>query len=174
MIEKLRNFVKKRRNENGAADLVVTLFMLPLAVFLILALIDLSMYMNTRSSVESVVRDATRQSAMWGGSGTYDDGVRLNTTGKSAAQRIADALVLPGRSASDVKCKFSNCVPGKSPVATCDSVKVTYAGTAITCKVTYYYKTVTPGTDLLGFSKITSSGFTISSTALSETGYRDR
>lgn len=173
MIEKLRNFVKKRRDENGSADLVVTLFMLPFAVFLILALIDLSLYMNTRSSVESVVRDATRQSAMWGGSGTYEkDGVRLNLTGKSAAQRIADALVISESTESNVKCKFSNCVPGKPPVATCNPARVTVAGTTITCTVTYYYKTVTPGTDLLGFSKITSSGFTISSTALSETGYK--
>lgn len=172
MIEKLRNFVKKRRNENGAADLVVTLFMLPLAVFLILALIDLSMYMNTRSSVESVVRDATRQSAMWGGTGTVEDGVRLNTTGLNAAQRIANALVVRGGSTSEVKCKFSNCVPGKPPVATCNPARVSVAGVTITCSVTYYYKTVTPGTDLLGFSQITSSGFTISSTALSETGYR--
>jgi Flp pilus assembly protein TadG len=172
MIEKLRNFVKKRRNENGSADLVVTLFMLPLAVFLILALIDLSMYMNTRSSVESVVRDATRQSAMWGGTGTVADGVRLNSTGLSAPQRIANSLVRSGGSSSDVKCKFSNCVPGKAPVATCDSVRVANAGATITCSVTYYYKTVTPGTDLLGFSAITSKGFTITSTAISETGYR--
>lgn len=167
MIEKLRNFVKKRRDENGSADLVVTLFMLPLAVFLILALIDLSMYMNTRSSIESVVRDATRQSAMWGGTGTVANGVRLNTTGLNAAQRITNALTTTGG-----KCKFSNCVPGKPPVATCSPAKVAVAGTTITCKVTYYYKTVTPGTDLLGFSKITSRGFTITSTALSETGYR--
>jgi Flp pilus assembly protein TadG len=167
MIEKLRNFVKKRSNENGAADLVVTLFMLPLAVFLILALIDLSMYMNTRSSIESVVRDATRQSAMWGGTGTAYDGVRLNTTGLSAAQRIANSLVK-----SDGKCKYSNCVSGKLPTVTCNPAKVTVAGTTITCSVTYYYKTVTPGTDLLGFAAITSKGFTISSTAISETGYR--
>lgn len=170
MIEKLRNFVKKRRNEDGAADLVVTLFMLPLAVFLILALIDLSMYMNTRSSVESVLRDATRQSAMWGGTGTAYDGVRLNTTGLSAAQRISNSLMISDGTTS--KCKFSNCVPGKPPVVTCDSVRVANAGATITCSVTYYYKTVTPGTDLLGFAAITSKGFTISSTAISETGYR--
>lgn len=172
MIEKLRNFVKKRRNEDGSADLVVTLFMLPLAVFLILALIDLSMYMNTRSSVESVLRDATRQSAMWGGSGTAYDGVRLNTTNLSAAQRITNSLVTHSGSTSEAKCKFSGCVPGKLPVATCSPAKVATAGTTITCSVTYYYKTVTPGTDLLGFAAITSSGFTISSTAISETGYR--
>lgn len=167
MIEKLRNFVKKRRNEDGSADLVVTLFMLPFAVFLILALIDLSMYMNTRSSVESVLRDNTRQSAMWGGTGTVYDGVRLNTTNLNAAQRIQNSLLT-----DTGKCKYSGCVPGKLPVATCNPARVATAGTTITCKVTYYYKTVTPGTDLLGFAAITSSGFTITSTAISETGYR--
>jgi Flp pilus assembly protein TadG len=168
MIEKLRKFVKKRRKEDGAADLVVTLFMLPLAVFLILALIDLSMYMNTRSSVESVLRDATRQSAMWGGTGTANQGVRLNTTNTTTAQRVVSSLLTP----DGKKCKFSNCVPGKLPTAVCNPVKVTVAGTTITCSVTYYYKTVTPGTDLLGFAAITSKGFTITSTAISETGYR--
>ena len=162
MQDKIRNLMK-RRNENGSAEIITTLFVMPFLLYLILALVDISLYMNTRSSVESVTRDGVRQAAMWGGT---SEKVRLNPTGKSVGTIIFDRLYTGG------KCTYSNCI--EPPSVTCDSLQVSNAGTPITCTVTYKYKSVVPGMSLLGFEGITKNadGFTISEKALSETGYR--
>lgn len=162
MQDKIRKLLK-RRDENGSAEIITTLFVMPFLLYLILALIDISLYMNTRSSVESVTRDAVRQAAMWGGTGPS---VRLNPTGKGVDTLIFNRLYEGG------KCNYSSCIA--PPSVTCGPTQVSNAGTPVSCTVTYKYKSVVPGMSLLGFEGITKNaeGFTITEKALSETGYR--
>lgn len=162
MQDKIRKLLK-RKDENGSAEIITTLFVMPFLLYLILALVDVSLYMNTRSSVESVTRDGVRQAAMWGGSSAS---VRLNPTGQDVSTLIYNRLM------DGDKCEYSSCIA--PPSVSCSPAVVNNAGTEISCSVTYKYKSVVPGMSLLGFEGITKNadGFTISEKALSETGYR--
>lgn len=161
-----------RKEETGASELVTTLFMLPLALFLILTLIDVSMYFNTRSAVQNVTREGVRQAAMWGGTGTHNT-VRLNPGTTGTAQNIKNALY----DSASGSCKQMACK--QPPVVVCDTyvkgVKAyaaKNAGDEIVCTTTFYYSTVTPGADYFGFSAAIGNKIVIKETALSETGYR--
>lgn len=169
-MEKIRNIIRKYRirRENGATDLVVTLAILPLAIYLIIATIDIGMYMNTRLQVDANLRDGVRQAAMWGGTGDSKS-VRLNTSGQTTQKNIQDKLW-------DTKeggyCTKSNCTA--KPVVSCTaaSTKVKAAGTRIECSVKYSPQSIAAGSELLGFGLITNKAYTSTSYAISETGYR--
>lgn len=164
LMEKLRRIFKIRKRESGAADLIVTLVTIPFAVMLILATIDISMYMNTRAHVDAVTRDTARQVAMWGGAGSPSE-VRLNPTSNTAAKNLMNKLWSP-----DGYCYKSHCE--KQPKVTCGPAITRSAGTEVFCEVTYYNKSIVPGSDLLGFGNITAESFTTRAVAISETGYR--
>lgn len=170
------NLVRKmralRKDETGASELVTTLFMLPLALFLILTLIDVSMYFNARSSVQNVTREGARQAAMWGGTGSNQT-VRLNPGGTTTAQNIKNTLF----DSETNRCKQAGCT--KAPEVTCvtkvgnSNLNVAKnAGDRIVCRTTFYYKTVTPGSDYFGFAAAIGNKIVIEETTLSETGYR--
>ncbi|MBC9704805.1 MAG: pilus assembly protein [Enterococcus sp.] len=163
-MEKIRRIMNKRE-ETGAADLIVTLVTIPFAVMLILATLDIGMYMNTRAFVDSTTRDSARQVAMWGGAGGPAD-VRLNPTKQTTTKNLKDKLW----SAADGYCYKSHCT--KQPTVTCSPSITRTAGTEVYCEVTYYYKSIVPGASLLGFGEITEQPFTTKATAISETGYR--
>lgn len=165
-MHKLIQRLSKRRNESGSAEVISMIFVMPFLLFLILALVDVSLYMNTRTSVQNVTRDAVRQSANWGGTSAN---IRLNPTGLNTAQLIKNRLY----NSSTGKCKYSGCTT--PPVVTCTPAKASTAGTDISCTVTYKYKTVVPGLDLLGFSTLTSNpdGFKITEHNITETGYKN-
>lgn len=163
-IEKIRRMIKKRNKETGAADLIVTLVTIPFAIMLILATIDVGMYMNTRAHVDSVTRDSARQVAMWGGAGKSNE-VRLNPTSQTTTKNLKDKLWSP-----DGYCYKSHCT--KQPTVTCGPSIVRNAGSEVFCEVTYYYKSIVPGSELLGFGGITGEPFTTKEIAISETGYR--
>lgn len=161
-----------RKEESGASELVTTLFMLPLALFLILTLIDVSMYFNARSAVQNVTREGARQAAMWGGTGTHNT-VRLNPGSTSTAQNIANALY----NSETGQCKQAGCT--KAPEVKCDTYvgasranAAKTAGDRIVCRTTFYYSTVTPGSDYFGFAAAIGNKIVIEETTLSETGYR--
>lgn len=161
-----------RKEETGASELVTTLFMLPLALFLILTLIDVSMYFNARSAVQNVTREGARQAAMWGGTGAHNT-VRLNPGSTTTAQNIKNALY----DAEKKGCKQAGCT--QQPDVTCTTYVgasarnvATNAGDKIVCRTTFYYSTVTPGSDYFGFSAAIGNKIVIEETTLSETGYR--
>ena len=166
---KLRHW---RKGEEGASELVTTLFMLPLALFLILTLIDVSMYFNARSSVQNVTREGVRQAAMWGGTGAHNT-VRLNPSNITTAGAIKNTLYDSGSG----KCLQVGCT--KPPEVTCttktsagNSSVAKNAGDKVTCTTTFYYRTVTPGSDYFGFAAAIGNKITLTETALTETGYR--
>lgn len=169
LAQKLRSM---RKDEAGASELVTTLFMLPLALFLILTLIDVSMYFNARSAVQNVTREGVRQAGMWGGTGNHTT-VRLNPGTTTTADNIKNALY----DSVTGKCKQMGCT--QPPEVVCGTYvggikknAAQNAGDKISCTTTFYYKTVTPGSDYYGFAAAIGNKIVITETALSETGYR--
>jgi Flp pilus assembly protein TadG len=156
---KLRNFVKKRtQNENGEADIIVTLFMVPFAVFLIFALINMSMYFQARSVVENIARDGARQVALYGGAAAN---VPLNNTGSAVSDLVFNRLYANGG------CTQSNCTA--PPRVTCTPNQASAAGQSVTCTITYYFSPI--ANDWFGFAAITAQPFTVTGQTISETGY---
>lgn len=156
---KFRELLLKKRNERGDSELPVTLIMLPLVIFLIFALIDISFYMNTRSQVQSILTQGTRQMALYGGNSRA---LPLNKTGASVADDIYGTLYQNGQ------CTKSFC--DAPPVVTCTPDVASRVGQKMTCTLIYDYHPFVR--DLLfGFSAgITDPAFTISSTTVSEVG----
>ena len=158
MLISLRKFIDKRnRNENG--DVVETLFMIPFAVFIIFALINMSMYWQARSVVQNIARDGARQVALYGGSNA--DAVE-NRAGQPVSTLVYNKLYAGGN------CTQSNCT--KPPVVTCTPGYSNDIGVPVSCSVTYYYSPV--ALDWFGFDKITAQPFTVKAQTISETGRR--
>lgn len=77
-MSKFREWQKQHTNERG--DVVQTIFMLPIAIFLLFALINLSSYFSIRAQIQDTARSGARLVALYGGNGT---GAVLNKTGKT-------------------------------------------------------------------------------------------
>lgn len=157
-IHKIQN--QRNERERGAADMIAALTLTPIILFLLFAIIDISLWLNTKAHIEAATRDGTRIAAMWGGAGNTP----LNTTGKNIPSSIKSKLY-NGKS-----CTRSNCT--RVPKVSCTPSKVRTAGSQISCTTTYYYKSLFGKADLLGFGGITSKPIVYKSTAISETGYR--
>lgn len=158
MLTKINTWLGKDKDERGGSELVATVLLIPIATFLIFALINFGFYNITRSSVQQVVRDGVRTVALYGGNSAN---TALNQTGKPVAQLIKDRLYANGR------CLQANCL--KPPVVSCTPEKAKKVGTTVSCTLSYTYQPVV--LDPFGFSKITQETFTFTESSVSETGY---
>jgi len=157
-MNKIRKFFK--RSERGSSELPVTLVMLPFAVFLIFALIDVSFYMQTRANVQNILRDGVRQIALFGGNSSATP---LNNTGKPVSQLIHDTLWQNGA------CVKSFCTA--EPIVRCTPEIATVVGQQVSCSVTYTYSPVA-WDGFFGFSTfITSVPYTLTEVSISETRF---
>lgn len=154
----MKKLLKKRYEEKGASDIVVVLLMLPIVVWLLLSLIDVGLYFQTRTLVQNVARDAAREASIWGGNNSP-----LNPSSKSVAAQARDRLW------DGNQCIGANCE--KAPQVSCTPNRTTNAGQTITCQVTFFPTSVAPGNPISAFQSITDGSFTIRETARSETGF---
>lgn len=164
-INKLRDGRRKDREE-GSADMVAALALTPIILGLLLAIIDVSLWLNTKAHIEAISRDGVRMAAAWGGT---SKGVRLNPTGRSTAELIKGGMY----NEKTKGCTVSNCT--KAPAVKCyvtspTKYVATRAGETVYCDVEYYYRSIFGG-DLMGFGSITAGPISYRVTALSETGY---
>lgn len=162
-MDKLRKFLTAKK-ENGSSELPTTLILLPLSIFLLFALIDVSFYMVTRAQVQNILHDGVRQVALYGGN---DASAPLNNTGKNVNQLVLDRLWN-----SDTKqCRVSSC--SAPPVVTCGTATGQVAltvGEEVFCKVTYSYKPVA-NDFFFGFTtNVTKPAYTLESFSVAETG----
>lgn len=158
-MNKLRKFLLAKK-ENGSSELPTTLLLLPLSIFLLFALIDVSFYMITRAQVQNVLNDGVRQVALYGGNSAT---LPLNTTGKDVNVLIQERLYSNG------KCTLSNCVA--PPKVTCTPAVATTVGQQVSCTLTYEYKPVVSDV-FFGFTAaITKPPYTITSVSISETSF---
>jgi Flp pilus assembly protein TadG len=166
MLRKINSFFSRVRNndERGSSELPVTLIMLPFAIFLIFALIDVTFYMQTRSNVQAVLRDATRAVALYGGNSST---IPLNTLGKNVDTYFTEKRIYtPSKG-----CLISYC--GTNPTApkiTCTPSVATVVGQEVKCSIKYNYSPVA-NDSYFGFSGWTKDAFTMTETSISETRY---
>lgn len=165
MLYKVRN-----DRESGSADIISALFLTPIILLLFFAIIDVSLWLNTKAHLEAASRDGVRVAAMWGGT---SKGVRLNTT----SPRVSVDTIIKSKMYDSEKgtCTRSHCTKPpnvKCHVGTSTRYIAKKSGETITCNITYYYKSIFPGSELLGFGKITQKPISYRVTGLSETGYQ--
>lgn len=152
-IETLR---KKFKRENGDSEVISVLFIIPLVIFLLFAFIDISMYFQSRSTVQSMTRDAARSVAIYGGNDS-----RLNPNSKSIATTLKDQLYKNG------ECTVSDCA--KPPQVKCSPTTTKKAGQITTCSVRYTYKSLNPLNPIS--APITNKTYIVTATSRAETGF---
>lgn len=157
-MSKFRKWQKKHTNERG--DVVQTVFMLPIAVFLLFALINLSSYFSLRAQVMDTARNGARLVALYGGNST---GAVMNTQGKTV-----DTIVL-GTLWDGNKCTLSYCT--EKPVVSCSPTITKNAGELVTCNIKYYYSPIAPVPPTLkGLNGVTGQPMSVTATYVAETG----
>jgi Flp pilus assembly protein TadG len=169
-----KRFARNRfGRESGASDIVVTLFMMPIVLGLVFALIDISSYFQVRAQVQNITRDGARQVALYGGTSPT---IPLNvqkTGGTDVTSQVFAKLYKNGN------CTLSACGSGtesgtaaKSPSVTCTPSIARTLNANATCSVTYYYRSIGGGiAQNLGFGAIVSVPIKISETFKVETRY---
>lgn len=153
-------FQRKIRDESGSTEVVTTLIMIPLVLWLILSLIDVSLYFQARTSVQNVARDASRQVAVWGGNDS-----NLKPYQGSVSTNAYNSLY----NVNTGKCTVGAC--SQPPTVTCTPSIAPNAGTEARCTVVYHYKAINPGNPLTGFTGFMNKPITITEVARSETGF---
>lgn len=157
-MSKFRGWQKRHTNERG--DVVQTIFMVPIAIFLLFALINLSSYFSLRAQVMDTARSGARLVALYGGNGT---GAVMNNTGKTVEATILGTLW------DGTNCKLSYCT--QKPVVSCSPTITRIAGELVTCNIKYYYSPIAPVPEgLEGFNGVTGQPMSVTSTYVAETG----
>lgn len=151
----------RTREEKGAAEIISILFTVAIMTWLIFSLIDISLYMQARSAVQNVARDAARSVAIYGG-----DKSNLNPSGKKISEQTQAMLYSGG------KCTISKCPNGYKPKVSCTPTVTKSAGEVVSCTVTYKHQAIYGNNPITGFVSMVGGEFKIRETARSETGFR--
>lgn len=155
----LERFMTRFDDESGDSEIITALLVLPMIIWLIFSTIDVSLYMNTRSSVQNAARDAARQVAVYGG-----DNSRLNPYAPNTVALTARNTLWNGSKCTPSACK-------QAPEVTCTPTIVAKAGDVVSCTIKYYYTTAASGNPISGFAGFLNKPFTVTETARAEVGY---
>jgi TadE-like protein len=151
-----------QRNEDGS-EMVAMIFVLPFLLVLVFALFDVGIMFSSRFYATNVVRDATRNVAIYGGNTPLYGPMR--GTGETF-EDIAEKRLW-----KDGHCVIGGCTA--RPVVNCTPETVPEAGQLVQCTVTYYYRGINTGflssSYGMGFGD-SLDGFTIKSEAYAEVG----
>lgn len=122
-----------RRNERGASEVVAALFFLPLALAMILVLLDAGFYMQTRSNVDVVLQDTVRSVAVDGG----NNNPRTNRAGVAWSTRAEQSLRSMCNSGT-IRCDKA------FPInVTCTPAVANNVGDTVRCSASIRYKAIT-------------------------------
>lgn len=149
----------KLRAERGGSDVVVILLTIPLVMFILLSLIDVSLYFQARTTVQNVTRDAAREVAIWGGNNSP-----LNPTGTTVQAQALNRLW------DGTKCRSVSC--SRKPTVSCTPTRTTRAGQEVSCTTRFYYASLFPRNPITGFGAMTNRVIEVTEYARSETGFR--
>lgn len=160
-VRKLREWNELRlKNLDERGDLVQTVFMLPIAVFMLFALINLSSYFSLRSQIMDTARSGARLVALQGGNSTG----AIMSKSKHNVETIVMNQLWDGK-----QCTLSYCV--KKPVVNCTPEITRNAGELVSCNIKYYYSPMAPvPAGLEGFNGVTGQPMSVTSTYVAETG----
>lgn len=162
-MNRFRAFLMKH-HERG--DVVETVFMVPIAIFIMFAMINLSSYFSVRAQVQNVARDGARLVALYGGNSP--NAIR-NNSGKPVETAVLD-LLWDGN-----KCKLSYCASNGGgqirPIVDCTPDVATAAGQTVTCNIKYEYSPLAPvPPGLEGLNGVFGQPMSVTATFVSETG----
>lgn len=170
LINKIKQ-LKSGRHERGN-DIVTTVLLLPIMVFLLFTMIDVSYYFQARSIVQSTAQDGARMVALYGGEGTNKN-VPLNPSTKTVAEQMKNRLW----NAEKGTCIPSACKKSQTVVVTCGPKGAIKSGlnTEVWCEVKYPFHAPSVGmASALGFGGLFGEPITVKAVSLAETYYGDR
>jgi hypothetical protein len=176
MIQKLRNRLSAtKRDERGSGELIAFIVAFPIIWFLLMSMIDVSIWLSVRAQVQNAADNGARLSSLYG---STKSGVaswptapaNANTVEKVVTATIYDgSRCLPTGGCPGGYKPFVQCWFGNS--ATFNGVtKATVAGERTTCTVRYKFSQVVQG-DIFGFIGMTTNEFTVTGYQFSETGF---
>ena len=120
--------------------------------------------MQTRSNIQSVLRDATRTVALYGGNSASSP---LNPTGKNVDQLFTEKRIYSAASG----CKLSYCGSEvAAPAIKCTPSLATVVAQEVSCMLRYDYSSVA-NDSFFGFSNWTQQPFILKETSISETRF---
>lgn len=170
MIISARNKLQRKKNlsdsETGS-EIVTTLFLIPLFVAILFAIVDVSTYFQTKTQVQNITRDGARTVALLGGTSTT---IPLNKdkfggSGINVTNYVYDKLV-----DGSGNCRISGC--SAPPTVTCSPNIATAISANATCTVNYRYRGVGGAlVEWLGFGAITGNVITATETFKVETAW---
>ena len=171
MILKLREKMFREGPREKGSTTVETVFMMPIAIFILFAMINLSSYFSVRAQVENVAREGARLVALYGGQST--NAIR-NTSGESVENQVMDLIW----DSETNQCEFSFCESAgngnqRQPVVSCTPNIARNAGEIVECTIQYWYSPLAPvPSGLEGLNGVFGQPITVSVTYVSETGQR--
>jgi Flp pilus assembly protein TadG len=137
-MKKLKEILLKRRNnEDGAAELYSAMIVIPILLILLVSIIDVGSYYLSVGRVADVTKEASRQVAIYGGS---DSAMSRSKLAGSTVQQKLLGMLWDGKNCTQSRCT-------KAPVVTCSNTLsgafgVLQPGDYVNCKVEYYYDSI--------------------------------
>lgn len=162
MKEIIKDFRNKQNNEDGAAELINALIIIPIILVLLFSIFNVGSYFLSMSEVTNSTQNAARLTAIYGGENSE---IALVKKGTNVEQYLKDQLM-----SSDGNCKLSACT--EPPVVNCTKKNGIQPGDEVSCSVTYSYRSIIHGMDFTGLSDMLEKPRTITQKSVSETwGY---
>lgn len=171
MMLKLREKLFREGPAEKGSTTVETVFMMPIAIFVLFAMINLSSYFSVRAQVENVAREGARLVALYGGQST--NAIR-NTSGETVESQIMDLVW----DSETNRCAFSFCESAgnstqRQPEVECTPNIARNAGEIVSCTIRYWYSPLAPVPEgLEGLNGVFGQPITVTATYVSETGQR--
>lgn len=165
-------FTAWRRKESGASEIVAALFFLPLALAMILVLLDAGFYMQTRSNVDVVLQDTVRSVAVDGG----NNNPRTNRAGIAWSTR-AEQTLRSMCNTGTIRCDKSYPIN-----VTCTPIAAGNVGDTVRCSASIRYAAITFASEYdpkktpsktdysLGFSGLFSKPITFEVSSIASVG----
>lgn len=156
------NFFRKtlKKNEKGSSEVIVTVLLLPVMFFFLMALIDVGLYFQTRTTIQNQTRDAARQVAIWGGNESRLDPIYINSNKKDS---ISDRALV---SLSESSVRLQNLNKTKKVNFSCTPNSTSQVSQTVSCTLSGgKYKALTPGNP---FTLWLNNELVITETAISE------
>lgn len=162
MINKLRQIYADRFTER--ADVVQTVILIPIVIFLLFTMVNLSSYFAARGDINSAARNGARLVAMYGGNSAQ---AIKNNTGKSVERTVMDYIYDPATG----RCTMSFC--SEVPIVDCTPEITRDAGEPVSCTISYRFSPIAPFPDYLEALNFgTGAPISVTSTFVAETGVR--
>lgn len=170
MIISLRNKIQNKKglsDRETGSEIVTTLFLIPLFVAILFAIVDVSTYFQTKTQVQNITRDGARMVALLGGT---SPSIPLNQDKFGGGGINVNSYVYNKLVDGSGNCRISGCTT--PPSVSCTPNVASRISDNATCTVTYSYRGVGGAlVQWLGFGAITGNTIRATETFKVETAW---